>query len=448
MSFPLIIFLSIIFIFVEYTFNCLCTVTALDPPNKPRAFLSALILRLLLLLPLNFTSDELISVALQLLGVPCTFFVIYFFYDKNLFRGFTRSMICDSAVGLFMFAEKQLVKMMTGKEINSPQLFSGDMVLPEFAVSLTESVIVGVISLFICYLMKKLFGKINIPQKVCAGVTIVYTVIVLIQIFSGIIRYNSYSFSFSPIEMLLYILLLVLSAVITKLVYDNYKKKLFMAENAHLEALVDMQYKHYTELESYYDNIRVMRHDIANHIHTMQVLLAEGHDEECREYLDNVVEQLNSVSVHYCENKTIDALLMLKHADAERAGVRFSADINASGSLDIKKSDIVCIMGNVIDNAIESAEKVSGGFVKISSDIKNNSFVMKCENSCGNDTDISADNTIRTTKTDQAAHGYGTKIIKTAVESYNGSVLYKNDNGIFTSIVIIPLNEKSSEHIK
>lgn len=47
--------------------------------------------------------------------------------------------------------------------------------------------------------------------------------------------------------------------------------------------------------------------------------------------------------------------------------------------------------------------------------------------------------TLKTTKSDQAAHGYGTKIIRRIAEKYNGCVEYHIQGDIFVSDVMLAI---------
>ena len=108
----------------------------------------------------------------------------------------------------------------------------------------------------------------------------------------------------------------------------------------------------------------------------------------------------------------------------------------------IENMDLIVIMGNLMDNAIEAAENVQDGFLKIYLYTQNNAHfsVIKVINNYIQE--IEEDRGILLTiKEDKGKHGFGIKNIKAVTEKYNGYFECFYQNKIFTAVVIIPNKE-------
>ena len=99
---------------------------------------------------------------------------------------------------------------------------------------------------------------------------------------------------------------------------------------------------------------------------------------------------------------------------------------------------MVCILGNILDNAVEAVKNVSGSkrielyFSKI-----NQNRLMLCKNSVDAPV-LDKNKELKTTKKDKMQHGFGHQIIEATAEKYGGFVGYFDDDGMFGVQVSIP----------
>ena len=108
--------------------------------------------------------------------------------------------------------------------------------------------------------------------------------------------------------------------------------------------------------------------------------------------------------------------------------------------LPFKDNDLVSLITNMIDNAIENyySEKEDKITVRI---IKQNDFIRFI---VSNPIDISKANIKNLTKTSKVGrgHGYGTKIIKNIASAYNGYVDFGIEDNRFICDAVLNLNIK------
>ena len=104
-----------------------------------------------------------------------------------------------------------------------------------------------------------------------------------------------------------------------------------MNENAALRAQLEatrMQQSYYTLLEEQQKRIREMQHDINNHVAVIRSLTAGAprRGTDLKQYAEEVAAP-KLINLHYCRNAILNALLVNKAADCEKAGIEANFDI-------------------------------------------------------------------------------------------------------------------------
>ena len=193
--------------------------------------------------------------------------------------------------------------------------------------------------------------------------------------------------------------------------------------------LVEMQNrmlsKSLEDTERAFDLWRESIHNYKNNIITLAQLTEQGKTAEVKEYLKDEIQQLG-IKMNYAMtgNKVIDAVLATKKNSAEHKGINFYANGNIPDKCVIDDIDFTNIIGNLLDNAIEAAEKVENGNVSIVIKPQKKFIIIKVKNSyvtvlfCFHDGN--KNNELKTTKKDKEYHGIGLKSIKRIVEKYQG----------------------------
>ena len=101
------------------------------------------------------------------------------------------------------------------------------------------------------------------------------------------------------------------------------------------------------------------------------------------------------------------------------------------------KPDIIAIIINLVDNAVENANHL----VNIQIKRKNpNSILIKVSNDCEHD----PSKHLKKSKK-QGDHGYGLRIVKDVVNQYQGTYLTSYQNGMFTTYVMLNLEENDEK---
>ena len=130
----------------------------------------------------------------------------------------------------------------------------------------------------------------------------------------------------------------------------------------------------------------------------------------------------------YTENVTLNMILNDKIRIAKSKGIKTDLDIKVPRELPIDAGDLGILCGNLLDNAIEAAEKCAEGVRSLlfHAYYYKNSLVITCENS------IAAPVTsVETDKADRLNHGIGLRSIDEIAAKYNGKRESSSDRSTY-----------------
>ena len=207
------------------------------------------------------------------------------------------------------------------------------------------------------------------------------------------------------------------------------------AENAQLARQVEAQEKHYADLTAQYESIRRMRHDIANHLDTMQALLENSRSGEAAAYLSELKAGAYDSTLGICENPIIDAFLHNKIESAGAAGVEIRARVSLSAGLPVSNVDLVRAFGNLLDNAVEACADIAGACVSLRCAQLSGCLVICTENP------VSHAPAEKQRRIPELERGVGSRVLKDLAEKYNGSLKQEQKDGVFMAELILNLNQ-------
>ncbi len=193
---------------------------------------------------------------------------------------------------------------------------------------------------------------------------------------------------------------------------------------------------YYDILEQQNQDLMIYAHDAKKHLTAIKNL---NDNPQIEEYINIMAENLETYSqVSQSGNQTLDVILSKYMTECKIKNIKISFDTRLKNFDYVTDYDLVTILGNLLDNALESAEKSEKREISLSTDCRNTYDVLIITNSC----DLapkSSNNHLITTKTDKKIHGVGIKSVIKTLKKYNGDYDWRYDslNKTFTSIVMI-----------
>ena len=226
----------------------------------------------------------------------------------------------------------------------------------------------------------------------------------------------------------LHYLISIVAILVVIVMFQNWKE---MQEEQRGQELVlnqisDMK-KHIEEVEKLYRDIRSMRHDMGNHIQTLEHLVAHNNLDDATEYLEHLKNEWDGVSPEIkTGSPVIDVILMEKLREAKERQIRFLSDFHYPQNTKLNAFDLSVIMNNALNNCMEN---VSGDdpYISISSFRKNSIFMITIKNSFVGQLNFGDSDLPETTKSGRE-HGMGLNNIRRVARMYMGDISLEQGN--------------------
>ncbi|MGM9663916.1 MAG: GHKL domain-containing protein [Eubacteriales bacterium] len=183
------------------------------------------------------------------------------------------------------------------------------------------------------------------------------------------------------------------------------------------------------------DNIKKIYHDINQHFLIISGYLENREIEKCQNYINELLPNIHSIgNLIFSDNQILDYLINTKDLKTIQLNIIGSIEILS----DMKDLDLVCLLGNILDNAIEATEKCKEKHIDLFFLKHTSNRIIMCKNPIEQSV-LKNNKTLKTTKKCKELHGYGTKIIREIVSKYHGVIDYFEESDTFGVQIVLPL---------
>lgn len=185
--------------------------------------------------------------------------------------------------------------------------------------------------------------------------------------------------------------------------------------------------------------ITALRHDMKNHLLSLQQLIGHQQYQEAEAYLSDLFTDLESKHRFAATgNAVVDGLLNIKLGQAAEMGVDIVTDIQIPTELSMNLKDFSILMGNLLDNALRALGQCEEGqkHLKISLKEEHGTFFIGMENSHRGELK-KAGKAFLTTKGRGRSHGIGLKNVRRVVAQYQGQMDIETTDSTFSARLIL-----------
>ncbi len=182
------------------------------------------------------------------------------------------------------------------------------------------------------------------------------------------------------------------------------------------------------------EDARRLRHDIRHHLTNIYEYAKSGDCEKLVRYIEEYDKLMTDTAVKsYCANRTVNNILSAYAGEAEKMGIEYVCEANIAAELPIKDTDIVAILANLLENALNGC--VSSGKKSPRTEIyireKNRKLVILCNNPCP-DSLIIYEGLPKN-------KSIGISSILSSCEKYGGKINYTVKNGICSVCAVLDI---------
>lgn len=262
------------------------------------------------------------------------------------------------------------------------------------------------------------------------------TVIIIV----GVLVYCDQSMLHNNIVIIMVSLLVIMNFIIFSIIESVVRYEKQLSENRIFERDMKSKYEYYQYVCENYENQRQEIHEFRNQ---MECILDMMHNEEynkTEKFVRNITADLNDkTDCIDTKNAIINAVLNQKYRVALKRNILMVFDLQPLSEIYLKDTDIVSILSNLIDNAIENCDKCKNKkTINIMLKIDNaDNFIISVKNTIPSKYKFDKNNIV-SSKKDKMKHGYGIKNIIKIVEKNHGHYDFECNENEFWFSVIIP----------
>ena len=234
-------------------------------------------------------------------------------------------------------------------------------------------------------------------------------------------------------------LLMLIALIMTLLIFSLWMQKASMEreKNVYLsrEKLLRTDYK---ILRQEYEKNRKVSHDHKYEISYLYDCLTKKENEKALSYLEErkEKEQQKRKAEVWTGCGPIDFLINMERERAHEKNIRFQISIDTTG-IPIEEYDFFAVMGNLLDNALEAAEKCEEGnrYVNLEMKTMNRMFMVIIKNGYAVEP-IQKRGRFLSSKGEDEEHGWGIENVREIVEKKGGYLKLEYGSQVFTASVI------------
>lgn len=376
---------------------------------------------------LNAMSLLLINITLLSLLFECNF-------KEALFHSFTLIILMATTEWIFI----SFISMALNQDFNSYQSNSNVLILNMIA----SKFLYGCLCIFISRFFAKRKSNSHRDSLFWTLFLMPFTSIMVIFVFYYISATTNVS-DFLKIIYSTISILLIFSNIIVFFIYEyslNNAEELFRLRTEKQKAEIDKMYMELLEKKN--NDLQVLTHDIKNHLSHIRSLMT---NDEADEYISNLYGTINKYEyTGISKNKTLDIIINKYASICETKSIDITFDTKTANLSFVNSSDLSSIMNNLLDNAVEAAEKSVAKKIAIEIFSKSKAFeVLKITNSCDT-SPRTFKSKLLTTKLDKEIHGFGTESVKKTLSKYDGVFEWEYDNQSKTFETLVIFSTKGT----
>lgn len=387
---------------------------------------------------------------------PLIYFLIYLTYPIIISTPFFLSanlpfinMLC-SVIALFIITlnyESTWRKRITAVCFIYPFMFIADVLSSSlfgyFHISPVEqregdytlTIIIVSLLLYLESILAQNFKNIRKQNPVSSIFWLSSFVIPLASIFIAIIVLNSSNTS--QVMIISFVVLIFLINILTFYLHDSLSA-------AYADRLKSSLYEQ--EKEYYYNQCELMRetidevksykHDIKNHLSTANNFIKHNKSDEASEYLLKLIGEVETNTIYSnTGNVAFDSIINYKLRNAMENNIELQIKVSVPQKLKIDVVDVVTILGNLLDNAVNATLKSEQKKISLNLYYSKGRILIKIENTYNGE--IKREHGEIVSLSSSTEHGYGLKNVNKCIDKYNGLLEISHTEFVFSVDVLM-----------
>ena len=205
-----------------------------------------------------------------------------------------------------------------------------------------------------------------------------------------------------------------------------------------LESRNEDTLKNIESMDAFVRQMKSVRHDMKNQLLIIKNYINSGKADDAGEYIDSLVGGYIPKMQDFIntENDAFNAVMNSKIAVCNQKGIYIEVKEEKLALCDLDIVDVGIIFGNLLDNAIEAAEKTDDKRITVDIQIKGNYLSVVITNSI-KESVLKDNSELLTSKSDKEMHGIGLKSVEAVVKKYDGMLQFYEENDEFCCHILL-----------
>lgn len=237
-----------------------------------------------------------------------------------------------------------------------------------------------------------------------------------------------------PTFLIIFLLIALLNVLLYILMSKMQRDNMVKEEYKLLKSNISAQEKLALETMERYSEVRTLKHDMKHYLTVAAELISNEQSEEAKSYIESVLDEKISPAgmVVNTGSAVVDAVINSKISLCSEKGISTKCiiDTQFEGSNDV---DISILLSNLLDNAINGCDKSNPHIELVICKVKSMTYIA-VKNSIAESVLLNNPD-LKTDKQNKSEHGFGIKSIKQIADKYDGSIEFKEENGVFIAEV-------------
>ena len=226
------------------------------------------------------------------------------------------------------------------------------------------------------------------------------------------------------------VLLVILVILVISIFGDIEKEAQKVLKNMRYEQQVDLERNYLNVISTRTRELAKIRHDIKDHIFMINYLADKDDMQGIKQYLGKIPIVEGTALITIPQKEWLGALIYSKAEKAKKLGIEFDFENQWNPELEIlvDNMDLLSLTSNLLDNAVEAAQKVIESEKKKIKVIFNQNkgyLIIDVWNYYNKNFLDVVGNRFKTTKKDKQLHGKGMDIIRETTLKYRGDFSYE-----------------------
>jgi len=307
-----------------------------------------------------------------------------------------------------------------------------------------EGMIVLFASIFIYCVTLAIFPLFKHIKKLAVNLNILWIPLIIFPISYTLIGlfYNINStIVYVGANMLYYLgtplMVFFLYNIISKVFNDTLKSALHAQEKEYYFSQCEL-------MQESMEKVKSIQHDMKTHLTMLKDYTTDNG--AATDYLNSLLGDIEESELYSdTGNIAFDSIINFKLKNAKDDNIKLDISVAVPRVMNIEVPDVVAVLGNLLDNALEAVSKVDDKMIKLDIEFVKGGLFIKADNSFSGEVryldEKSGDSTHIVTTKSGNGHGYGLKNIRQSVERYNGYLKINHTDTIFSAGVLLYVDE-------